>query len=512
MQPVTLEQGTRLDDRYHLERRVGGGTGCTLWRAVDQVLSRRVAVRTVEESSGLAESVLQAARAASVVGDPRLVRVLDASRTGGLVYVVTEWVEGISLATQLDAGPLDPGEAAYVVGEVAEALDTAHRAGVAHLCLSPHNVLRSRSGEVRVTGLGVAAALTGTTAANTARADAHELGALLYAALTARWPSGEAYGLPAAPSDNGLPHTPRQVRAGIPRDLENIVQGALYDPALNGNTPLSSPGEVSAALAGVPRAATRYDTLALPMMPSEPAAASPRYADPGATETYAPAPPSAPGSWEPPPPHRPEPGAGTVFARRMLVAVIAVAVLLGIWQVALELMRTSEPAGGGDDQASQPSSEATGPNPGQAIQIQGVEDFDPPPDGNGEENAEQAPYAIDGDPATSWQTMNYYNRPDLGGLKSGVGLLVELPDAQHIGSVDVRLDGSGTDLELRGARVGGESVDDYAVLATARSASGTVTLRPEGNVQARYLLVWLTKLPPGDGGYRGGIAEITVKS
>lgn len=517
MQPVTLEQGTRLDDRYQLEQRVGGGDGCTLWRAVDQVLSRRVAIRTVEESSGLADPVLQAARAASVVSDPRLARVLDASRTGGLVYVVSEWVEGVSLATQLSSGPLDPHEAAYVVGQVAEAVETAHRAGVAHLCLQPHMVRRSRSGEVRVLGLGVAAALSGVSVDDTARADTRGLGALLYAAVTARWPDGDDHGLAAAPTEDGLPLIPRRVRAGIPAALDQVVERTLYDPAGDALA-LASPAEVAAALARLPRPQTRFDTLALPMMPPEPAHRDGADADTQAVGSYQPdayrtnaAYPGA-GDWDAPPrAHRAEQGSrATTFARRVLIAVVVLAVLFGAWQVGLELLRTSggTPDGGGTSgqQGGNP-----GPKPGTPVQVRQVSDFDPLPDGNGSENPETAGLAVDPSPATAWTTMTYYG-PGLGGLKPGVGLLLDLDEAQKIGSVKVSLQGVGTDIELRGATAPGEAASDYRRLDRAQRVGESVTLKPREPTRARYLLLWLTELPQVSGDrYKAGVADIEVR-
>jgi hypothetical protein len=506
VQPETLAQGTSLDDRYRLEEQVGAAEGCTLWRALDTVLSRRVAIRILDAASPRAAAVLDAAKAASIVGDPRLVRVLDAAESDGVVYVVTEWVEGVSLADLLESGPLDPGEAAHVVGEVADTVATAHQAGVPHLRVHPRNVIRSRTGEVRVTGLGVAAAHAGVTTPDPARTDARSLGLLLYAALTARWPGGPGFGLAAAPVDEGEACTPRQVLAGVPTQLDTLTSRAMEDHPRRGGQPLTHPAEVAAALAEVPRGAGSQSTMALPLTappPPEPTPTAPAWQGDGRGEAWPPAAaPPAPSRRSSPPPNR-----GTVAARRGLVAVIVVAVLVAVWQVALEAVRPS-PA---PEESAGPSATATGPSPGAVVTPAGVTDFDPEGE-DGSEYPEDAPLAIDGDPATSWQTSSYYNRSDLGGLKSGVGLLVDLGATKRVGSVDVSVSGDGTDLEIRGATSQGETQDDYRVLAKTQDATGTTTLEPDSPVRTRYVLVWLTDLPPEDGNYRGRIAEITVHS
>ncbi|MGH8868706.1 MAG: protein kinase family protein [Actinomycetes bacterium] len=513
MQPETVVQGTSLDNRYRLEQQVGAVEGCTMWQALDTVLSRRAAVLLMDGHSPRADAVLEAARAASIIGDPRLVRILDASRTGGVVYVVTEWVDGVSLADQLVGGPLDPGDAAYVVAEVAGAVATAHQAGVPHLRLHPHNVLRSRTGEIRVTGLGVAAALAGVVSYDPAREDTRALGALLYAALTARWPDGAAYGLAAAPTEDGRPCTPRQVLAGVPGRLDAIAERALEDTPRRGVAPLSHPAEVALALADIPR--TSNATMALPMLPPE--ALTP---DRSATDTPVGAPvgpwEDGAGTWpaapaEPyesrrprrqaPPPRR----RGGLLALTGTAALVLVAAAAAIWQFGL-LTPDEDPRS-----SASPSPGAKAPAHGAPLNVASITDFDPEGEDGGE-YPEDAPLAVDGDPATSWQTSSYYNRPDLGGLKSGVGLLLDLGSAKRVGSVDVTLAGSGTDLEVRGATTRGESQDDYRVLDRASNAGDKVTLEPNKPERTRYVLLWLTELPPDAGNYRGRVAEVTVRS
>jgi hypothetical protein len=146
----------------------------------------------------------------------------------------------------------------------------------------------------------------------------------------------------------------------------------------------------------------------------------------------------------------------------------------------------------------------------------GVSDFDP--EGDGTENPDQVPLAVDGDPSTQWQTAAYRNRPDFGGLKSGVGLLVDLGRPRTVASVTVLLTNPGADLQLRTGPRRATTADGYRVVATATDAGhgggtqrGTVTLKPTAPVRSQYWVVWFTRLPKVGGDYVDGIAEMTFR-
>ena len=151
---------------------------------------------------------------------------------------------------------------------------------------------------------------------------------------------------------------------------------------------------------------------------------------------------------------------------------------------------------------------------GQVLPIVGVRDFDPeanPP----EENPQMAPLAVDGDPGTAWQTMTYYGNPQLGGLKDGVGLVVDLGKQQSVSSVSLQLVGSPTSLEVFTDGSSGTAPTSISGLDKVASATGAgthVDLHLKHQVTTEYLVIWLTSLPPASGGYKGQIAEITVRS
>src|SRR5260370_24980262 len=113
-------------------------------------------------------------------------------------------------------GPRGPARAAALIAEAAQALAAAHAAGLAHLCLTPRSLRWTAGGGIKITGLGVEAAMYGAHADDPAAADTHGLGRLLYAALTAHWPGDEAVYLPRAPFVARELSSPRQGRARVP--------------------------------------------------------------------------------------------------------------------------------------------------------------------------------------------------------------------------------------------------------------------------------------------------------
>jgi hypothetical protein len=193
---------------------------------------------------------------------------------------------------------------------------------------------------------------------------------------------------------------------------------------------------------------------------------------------------------------------------RLAVVVAAVLLLAVAVVVAFQLGRD---AGDGSGSAG-PGSRASQSS---VVPVRAVSDFDPEADPP-EENSADAPLAVDGDPATSWSTVTYRGRPDLGGLKGGVGLLLDLGDDVAVSQVRVTLVGRPYDLGLFAAPEGTtdppSELGGLREVASASDAGPRVDLAAQDPVTTRFLVVWLTSLPPADGGYQGRVAEIVVRS
>ncbi|GAA3833275.1 protein kinase family protein [Nocardioides panacisoli] len=249
---TSTRPGDLLAGRYRLVDLLSESAGGRFWRAHDLVLERPVALHVIAEDDPRSDALIEAAGASAQVLDARILRVLDADHRDGLCYVVNEWGNGISLdILVLQAGPLGPRRAAWLVADVAAAIARAHQAGVAHGRLNPENVLIDRFGSVRLIGLCVDAALHGirTRDEETDRAD---LAGLLYCALTATWPGPSDSIVPAAPVAHGEVLAPRRVRAGVPRALDQlwceVVTSGDRRRHGNGAPDLSSAAAISQAL------------------------------------------------------------------------------------------------------------------------------------------------------------------------------------------------------------------------------------------------------------------------
>lgn len=159
-------ENERLADRYRVIEQLGRGGMGVVWRAVDEVLGREVAVkelRTYSDSSGpeladLRVRMQREARAAARVRHPAVIAVHDVTEHEGRPVIVMELIDGPSLDDVLsERGVMDAREVAAIGARVMEALGAAHRAGVLHRDVKPGNVLLDRGGRVVLTDFGIAA-------------------------------------------------------------------------------------------------------------------------------------------------------------------------------------------------------------------------------------------------------------------------------------------------------------------------------------------------------------------
>ncbi|MFI8525180.1 hypothetical protein ACIGB8_12065 [Promicromonospora sukumoe] len=253
----TVEPGTVLVERYRLRQQASTDlAAATAWEAYDQILDREVRVTLV--TGPYTGDALDAARRAALVTDPRLVRVLDAGSDGdGNKYVVTEPHTGTTLTEVISSGLVDEQQARAIVGEAASALAVAHARGVHHAALRPEAV-RVDGHQVRVTGLGLDGGLASGETLNVkpAQLDAQGLVALLYYAMTARWPGQDLEAdwiakdtlipLPAQLDDSGavaplsslVPHVDTEIDALVARTFD--ASGGTGGPM--------NPDDVTAAL------------------------------------------------------------------------------------------------------------------------------------------------------------------------------------------------------------------------------------------------------------------------
>lgn len=209
-----VETGTLLASRFRVGEFLESSTpGIRVWRGRDTILERSIDVLSVAGAQG--EQILDAARRAALVTDPRLPRVLRVGEQDGTGYVVLEPFGAVPLEQVLTSGPLPAEVARSLAGELAGALEAGRRRGVHHLAVSAATVGVTPDGAVRLAGLGTEAAARGTeiSDAEAAHADAAAVVALFTQLVTT--PDG-------VPSDaqDILDSLPHEVRA-----TSNLVVG-----------------------------------------------------------------------------------------------------------------------------------------------------------------------------------------------------------------------------------------------------------------------------------------------
>ncbi|MFG2498360.1 protein kinase family protein [Streptomyces sp. NPDC048441] len=507
--PPELHSGHKLARRYRLEECVTRLDGFSSWRAVDEKLRRAVGVHLLPADHPRARSVLAAARSSALLGDPRFVHVLDAVEENDLVYVVHEWLpDATELTALLAAGPLEAHDAYQLVSQVAQAMAAAHREGLAHLRLTPSAVLRTSSGQYRIRGLAVNAALRGISSDTPQRTDTEAVGALLYASLTQRWPyEDDAYGLAGLPKGVGL-IAPDQVRAGVHRGLSELAMRALVNEGATASRqepPCTTPEELVKAIGEMPR-----------IRPPEPVfTAPPEYQRTTYQQgTYGRTAPR-PGATQPVPTPPPPLQSRTGKALKWAVSALLIAALgLGSWQLADALMDR----GNSDDPGSSDTSEGgdkNKPKPSHPIKIEDGEEYVLKGDA---QDTVGVPNTYDGDSSTYWRTNSFIGGPKLAPYKPGVGIVYDLGKDQDVSaaSIGLRYAGNHTTVKLYAADSMSSSTPPSSMkqIGTVTTSGGTAKVKAEKPVKTRYVLVWLTDVPesPRDeysgAGYKQAITDV----
>jgi serine/threonine-protein kinase len=243
--------------RYKLIEEIGSGSTATVWRARDTRTGREVAVKRfhhhVVNDPVARRRIEEEAAAASRVSHPSIVAAVERIEARDDLALVFPYVEGTTLARRLDSGkPLAPRDAASVALQVADALATAHEAGLVHRDVKPANILVAADGQARLLDFGISRAfdvadpaqLTGAglaigtlpymapeqlaAAPPTPASDVYGLGAVLYEMLAGHRPYAAASPLALANEQN-LP--PARIE-GAPAPVVDIALEAMSADAV----------------------------------------------------------------------------------------------------------------------------------------------------------------------------------------------------------------------------------------------------------------------------------------
>jgi len=246
--------GKILANRYRLGERVGGGGMALVYRAEDMQLGREVAVKILRSQFCSDEDVVRRfrreAQNAASLSHPNVVQIYDVGREDDLHYIVMELVEGKTLKQLIqEQGPLPVTQAAQIGVEILDALAHAHAQRIVHRDIKPHNILISRTGQVKVTDFGIARATTTDTVTHTGsimgsahyfspeqangqptgeRSDIYSVGIVLYEMVTGTVPfQGESPITVALKHIREKPVPPSQLNEEVPLELEEIILRAL---------------------------------------------------------------------------------------------------------------------------------------------------------------------------------------------------------------------------------------------------------------------------------------------
>ncbi len=244
---------TLFDGRYRVLRRLGRGGMADVYLAEDEQLGRRVAIKILNERHAADEQFVERFRReatnAAGLSHPNIVSIYDRGEAEGTYYIAMEYLEGSTLKEIVtERGPLPIGEAIGFTRDLLDALKFAHRKGVVHRDIKPHNVMCDAEGRVKVTDFGIARAgasqmteagsIIGTAqylspeqargGAVDRRSDLYSVGVVLYELLTGEVPfSGDTAVEIAMKHLSTVPKAPSTIRAEIPAPLDQIVLRAL---------------------------------------------------------------------------------------------------------------------------------------------------------------------------------------------------------------------------------------------------------------------------------------------
>jgi eukaryotic-like serine/threonine-protein kinase len=244
-------EGSIVDGRYRVLRRLGSGGMADVWLAEDTHLQRQVALKVLHsrylQDQSFVARFQREAEAAAGLQHPNIVGVFDRGQDGAVNYIAMRYVEGPTLKQLIESG-LTPEQAAALVRQVLEGARFAHRNGIVHRDLKPQNVIVDEEGKAVVTDFGIARAgvseitQTGSVMGTpqylspeqaqgfevTAVSDLYSIGVILYEALTGRVPfEGESAVAVAMKQVSEVPQRPSSINPRVSPALDAVVMRAL---------------------------------------------------------------------------------------------------------------------------------------------------------------------------------------------------------------------------------------------------------------------------------------------
>ena len=247
--------GKLIGNRYEVIEEVGKGGMACVYKAKCLVLNRYVALKVLRpefrEDKDFINRFKVEAQSAGSLSHPNIVSIYDVGQDGDLDYIVMEYVEGVTLKDYIGAKGVIPWKEAvdYAV-QICAGLEHAHRKGIVHKDIKPHNIIITREGAIKITDFGIAKVMSTSTIATggaaamgsvhyfspeqarggyiDAKTDIYSLGVLMYEMVTGRLPfEGDTAVAVAMQHIERDPVPPTEMGVDIPQSLENVILRAM---------------------------------------------------------------------------------------------------------------------------------------------------------------------------------------------------------------------------------------------------------------------------------------------
>jgi serine/threonine-protein kinase len=496
--------GELIADRYELEELVGSGGMSSVYRAHDSLLERHVALKVMHEQllseDDHVERFRREARLAAQLSHPNIVTVIDRGEQEGRQFIVFEYVEGENLKALIERdAPLPEREAIELALQVADGLAFAHAHGLVHRDVKPQNVLLTEDGRAKVTDFGIARSIdvhrgltqTGTVMGTSdyispeqargghvdACTDIYSLGAVLFELLTGEVPfHGDNFVAVAMRHINEPPPSVRQRRPELSPRIDAAIRCAMAKDADDRFPSMEEfAAELRACLAGADGAVAGPTdrTLVVP---------GPRRRPRLRPRRRHRAPMERPSVWP------------------LILLLAGLAVLAGIFAAVFAL--TGSPTKFSSAVRKAGVGGGAGGGSG-VVHVSGVTGYDP--QGDGGEHNESASLATDGQASTYWRTERY-NNSSFGGLKDGVGLVLDAGKSQKVKQLRVTSDTPGFTAKIE---AGQSESGPFSTTVASTQMVGSRTVFAIKGAAARYYVIWITELPSGGVAH---VNEVTAKS
>ena len=255
MKIIMILEGKLLGNRYEIVEKIGNGGMSTVYKAMDKVLKRNVAIKILRDEFTTDEEFIKRfeaeAQSAARLTHANIVSIYDVGAEGNLYYIVMELIQGKTLKEIIieERGPLPWKWSVNVAIQIASALEIAHRNNIVHRDIKPHNIIITEDGVAKVTDFGIAKAVSnstitafGTTIGSVhyfspeharggftdAKSDLYSLGVVMYEMLTGKVPFDADTPVSVALKHmQEEPEEPIEMNPNIPVAINKIIMKAL---------------------------------------------------------------------------------------------------------------------------------------------------------------------------------------------------------------------------------------------------------------------------------------------